>query len=53
MECIHYICVHQLLVLDTKDEDSIYAARQGIRACNNTNMRNPIIKNVGGTEACY
>ena len=24
------------------------AARQGMRACNNTNMRNPIIKHVGG-----
>ena len=32
----------------TGDEGSIYAARQGMRACNNTNMRNPIIKGVGG-----
>ena len=30
------------------DEGSIYAARQGMRAYNNTNMRNPIIKDVGG-----
>ena len=30
------------------DEGSIYAARQGMRECNNTNMRNPIIKDVGG-----
>ena len=28
----------------TEDEGSIYAARQGIRACNNNNMRNPVIK---------
>ena len=28
----------------TGDERSIYAARQGMRACNNNNMRNPIIK---------
>ena len=28
----------------TGDEGSIYAARQGMRACNNNNMRNPIIK---------
>ena len=26
----------------TGDEGSIYAARQGMKACNNTNMRNPI-----------
>ena len=26
---------------------SIYAARQGMRACNNNNMRNPKLKNVG------
>ena len=32
----------------TGDEGSIYAARQGMRAYNNTNMRNPIIKDVGG-----
>ena len=25
----------------TGDEGSIYAARQGMRACNNNNMRNP------------
>ena len=24
-----------------RDEGSIYAARRGMRACNNTNMRNP------------
>ena len=28
----------------TEDEGSIYAARQRMRACNNDNMRNPIIK---------
>ena len=28
----------------TGDEGRIYAARQGMRACNNNNMRNPIIK---------
>ena len=28
----------------TGDEGSIYAARQGMRACNNNNMPNPIIK---------
>ena len=28
----------------TGDEGNIYAARQGMRACNNNNMRNPIIK---------
>ena len=27
----------------TGDEGSIYVARQGIRACNNNNMRDPII----------
>ena len=30
-----------------RDEGSIYASRQGMRACNNTNMHNPIIKDVG------
>ena len=25
-------------------QDNIYAAKQGMRACNNNNMRNPIIK---------
>ena len=28
----------------TGDEGNIYAARQGMRACNNNNMRNPIPK---------
>ena len=27
----------------TGDEGCIYATRQGMRACNNNNMRNPII----------
>ena len=34
----------QYICSKTGDEGSIYAARQGMRACNNTNMRNPIIK---------
>ena len=38
----------QYMYSKTGDEGSIYAARQGMRACNNTNMRNPIIKDVGG-----
>ena len=38
----------QYICSKTWDEGSIYAARQGMRACNNTNMRNPIIKDVGG-----
>ena len=38
----------QYICSKTGDEGSIYAARQGMRACNNTNMRNPIIKDVGG-----
>ena len=28
------------------EEGSIYAARQGMRACNNNNMPNPIIKDM-------
>ena len=35
---VQYICSK------TGDEGSIYAARQGMRVCNNTNMRNPIVK---------
>ena len=31
----------QYMYSKTGDEGSIYAARQGMRACNNTNMRNP------------
>ena len=38
----------QYMYSKTGDEGSIYAARQGMRACNNTNMHNPIIKDVGG-----
>ena len=38
----------QYICSKTGDEGSIYVARQGMRACNNTNMRNPIIKDVGG-----
>ena len=34
----------QYLCSKTRDEGSIYAARQGMRAFNNNNMRNPIIK---------
>ena len=38
----------QYICSKTGDEGSIYmymyAARQGMRACNNTNMRNPIVK---------
>ena len=37
----------QYIYSKTGDEGSIYAARQGMRACNNTNMRNTIIKDVG------
>ena len=36
----------QYMYSKTGDEDSIYAARQGMRACNNTNLRNPIIKDI-------
>ena len=33
----------------TEDEGSIlYAPRQGMRACNNNNMRNPIMKEMWG-----
>ena len=40
---VQYICIK------TGDEGSIYAARQGMRVCNNTNMRNPHSKkDVGG-----
>ena len=35
---VQYICSK------TGDEGNIYAARQGMRACNNNNMRNPILK---------
>ena len=35
---VQYICIK------TGEEGSIYAARQGMRACNNTDMRNPIVK---------
>ena len=31
----------QYIFSNTGDEGSIYAARQGMRACNNNNMRNP------------
>ena len=31
----------QYMYSKTGDEGSIYAARQGMRACNNNNMRNP------------
>ena len=34
----------QYICSKTGDEGNIYAARQGMRACNNNNMRNPIIK---------
>ena len=37
----------QYIYSKTGDEGSIYAARQGMRACNNTNMCNAIIKDVG------
>ena len=37
----------QYIYSKTGDEGSIYAARQRMRACNNTNMRNTIIKDVG------
>ena len=38
----------------TEDEGSIlYAPRQGMRACNNNNMRKPIMKDVGRDYACY
>ena len=36
----------QYICNKTGDEGNIYATRQG-RACNNTNTRNPIIKDVG------
>ena len=35
----------------TGDEGSIYAARQGMRACNNNNMRNPIYISAGDPPA--
>ena len=46
---VQYICSK------TGDEGSIYAAKQGMRACNNNNMRNPINKrDVGrGCMPCY
>ena len=31
----------QYICSKTGDEGSIYAAKQGMRACNNNNMRNP------------
>ena len=34
----------QYMCSKTGDEGNIYAARQGMRACNNNNLRNPIIK---------
>ena len=37
----------QYICSKTGDEGSIYAARQGMRACNNNNMRNPIISREG------
>ena len=42
---VQYICSK------TGDGGSIYAAKQGMRACNNTNMRNPIIRDVGSSYA--
>ena len=39
----------QYMCSKTGDEGNIYAARQGMRVCNNTNMRNPHSKkDVGG-----
>ena len=38
----------QYICSKTGDEGNIYAARQGMRACNNNNMRNPIIKEMLG-----
>ena len=40
----------QYICSKTGDEGSIYAAKQGMRACNNSN---PIIKDVGRGYACY
>ena len=39
----------------TGDEGNIYAARQGMRTCNNNNMRYPIITQYGSTvyRDCY
>ena len=42
----------QYICSKTGDEGNIYAARQEMRACNNNNMRNPII-DVGRGYACY
>ena len=46
-----YICINTgnegtiFICSKTEDEGSIlYAPRQGMRACNNNNMRNPIMK---------
>ena len=38
----------QYMCSKTGYEGSIYAARQGMRACNNTNIHNPTIKDEGG-----
>ena len=45
---MQYICCSK-----TGDEGNIYAARQEMRACNNNNMRNPKLKDVGWGYACY
>ena len=42
----------QYMCSKTGDEGSIYAARQGMRACNNTNIRHHIIKDVGRVYDC-